>query len=186
MSSPASTSRPRRLLGLVMAGALVLSACRETPVDAPAPASPPQTAATAPPPAPASTASTAATAPPATDAAGAALPAELCTADQGWSFLNAFVLADDATRRRYSEGDAAESFRIAMVDSRWSIREPAGSADDYSRVELQEIPSQDGFVVEYVRAKYAPNEDVESTYGEPGRYAFAIRDGCWKLLDQAR
>jgi len=179
MSSPGFTFHCYRLLGLVMAGALVLSACREAPVDAPAAASPPQTAATAPPSAPVDTA------PPATDAAGDAFPAELCAPDQGWSFLNAFVLADEATRRRYSEGDAAESFRIAMVDSRWSIREPAGSTEEYSRVELQEIPSDDGFVIEYVRARYAPNEDVESTYGEPGRYVFAIRDGCWKLLDQA-
>lgn len=181
MSSPASMFR-FRLLGLVLGGALALSACREAPVDAPASASPPQSAQAAPPPAPAETVPPA---PPATAAAGDAFPAELCAPDQGWSFLNAFVLADEATRRRYSEGDAAEDFRIAMVDSRWSIREPAGSADEYSRVELQEIPSEDGFVIEYVRARYAPNEDVESTYGEPGRYVFAIRDGCWKLLDQA-
>jgi hypothetical protein len=112
------------------------------------------------------------------------IPATACGREARWPFFRAFVAADPRTRAAHSIGNAADSFRIVLVDNRWTLAVPGSAPGRYPRVELTEAADEGGFVMRYVRAEYAPNEDLIRTVGEPGGYRFMHRDGCWRLAGE--
>jgi hypothetical protein len=121
---------------------------------------------------------------------GVSLPPEACTREGAWDFFRQFV-ARGEVRESYSkidlkpiggpEGSRFDGFRIGLVDNRWVYVDPSLSEADYPRLRLDGIRRGDVFRMEYVKAEYAPNEDLLKTYGPTASYTFEYRDDCWAL-----
>ncbi len=152
---------------------LGLSACASVNrVDAPEPDARPQAVASA---EPAST----------QPIARVVLPPEACTRDGAWDFFKQFV-ARAEVRKAYSTVDLKptnnfDGFRIGLVDNRWVYVDTTLSEADYPRVRLKGVREGDTFRMEYVKAQYAPNEDLLKTYGPTASYTFEYRNDCWVL-----
>ncbi|MEB1549057.1 hypothetical protein VDQ94_09105 [Xanthomonas campestris pv. campestris] len=169
---------------------LMLQGCQAS-TSTPAPAAPEPAAASTPQPAPA-----------APQVARPALPPEACqrTADGFAVFLEA-IATDPALRAAYSapklaEYDfatppkpverAAEPFRLALIDSRWSYDEPDKNAEDLSRVDLKITQQGDQMRASFVRAEFSADDEVVKTLGAPEAYVFDYTKDCWQLSRHVR
>jgi hypothetical protein len=115
--------------------------------------------------------------------ADAQLPADACTTEGYWSFFEAFVRSQHV-RESHTAASAREGinpFHIALVDDRWYYVE-AGKEPGDQPLDLKEARNGDGFRVDYVRAKFGPEDEVVATYGKPGAYVFQFANGCWQLV----
>lgn len=116
------------------------------------------------------------------------LPPEACTRDGAWDFFRQFVARADVREaysriglKRAAGANGFDGFRIGLVDNRWVSIDPALSEADYPRLRLNGVREGDTFRMEYVKAQYAPNDDLIKTYGPTASYTFEYRDDCWAL-----
>lgn len=95
--------------------------------------------------------------------------------------------ADESTRLGRETASEIEPFKIGLSDNMWSLITPDLADDDTpDRLELNFRPQGDHMRVDFIRGKYAPNDDLIQTYGLPGGYVFGHRDGCWQLMRELR
>lgn len=135
---------------------------------------------------------------------GAAVSCEK-TEDGFSSFFNIFVF-DGKTRAAHTAqtvevvaysnpskvlgretAEQVEPFKVGLSDNMWSFMSN-GLADDKvpERVELTMHLHGDAMRVDFVKAEYAPDDDLIRTYGQRHGYVFKHTDGCWQLAQELR
>lgn len=111
------------------------------------------------------------------------LPADACTIDGFWSFLEAFARSPNI-RDAYTVASARSAinpFRIALSDNQWSYVD--GGRSPPARLALSETRKGESIRVDYAVAEFGSNDEVLSRSGPSGAYEFHFVDGCWRLVE---
>ncbi|MGO4728035.1 MULTISPECIES: hypothetical protein [unclassified Inquilinus] len=89
-------------------------------------------------------------------------------------------------------GQDYRDFKIAMIDYSWvdadsAARVEAGKGESFEDLELTFSDlGKDSWRVGYTKAEFQGEHELVRTYGQPGAYVFAFRDGCWRLTQDLR
>lgn len=112
------------------------------------------------------------------------LPADACTTDGFWSFLEVFARSP-GIRDAYTEASARSAinpFRIALSDNQWSYVD-GERTPPARRLALSETRKGESIRVDYAVAEFGPDDEVLSRPGPSGVYEFRFVDGCWRLVE---
>lgn len=112
------------------------------------------------------------------------LPADACTIDGFWSFLEAFARSPDI-RTAYTVSSARSAinpFRIALSDNQWTYVD-GEQTPPARRLALNGTREGESIRVGYAVAEFGPDDELLSRSGPSGVYGFHFVDGCWRLVE---